>query len=551
VTADGALPSAVTRSPGGRWTTTHLSVVRWRSARELGGQGPPGLRRPPALSSTVLALLVAVTSVGCTADTDQVRAAAFEPRLAVDPECFGLDTGGLRTEDVTCATVTVPLRHDDPAAGTIDLAVAVLPGRQADEFVAPSLLLGGGPGGAMVEPFLTSLGRRMAYDVGPDLIVLDQRGVGLSEPALDCPELGELGLEADAAEDPSAALTALGACRERLHGAGIDLDAFDHLANARDIDLVRRALDQDLVDVRAVSYGTFLALLAANERPAGIRSLILDSPVDPSMTVHEEALASDEMARKLADRCGDETDCLTAVGDLEHAIEGTIARLANQSDQVTVIVGHKQLTVTVGPDRFAHQLFTFAYDPDDIALLPAAVHRAHEGDLGPLLRLTLQPDPGDGAGMGMHYAMMCSSTPKDLDAQLAASQDGSRRLVTPLWLTPHIQELCEVWEVDVTLDPGNIELDIAIPTLLVTGGLDLITPPEHGERVHASLPASQLLEIPAGVHGPLERLGPCGRRIAADFLRNPDAPVEATCALEHAVTFAPELPARFGGSASG
>jgi pimeloyl-ACP methyl ester carboxylesterase len=527
------------------------SLIRWRSALELGGQTASRRCRPAALSSTSLVLLVAVTLAGCTADTDRGRAAAFAPRLAVDRECFGLDTGGLRIEDVTCATVTVPLRHDDPAAGTIELAVAVLPGRHADEFDHPTLLLGGGPGEAMVEPFLTSFGLRMAYDVGPDLIVLDQRGVGLSDPALDCPELRELGHEADVAQDPTPVLAALGACRDRLRGEGIDLDAFDHLANAQDIDLVRRALDEELVDVRALSYGTFLALLAANERPEGIRTLILDSPVDPSWPLADEALATDRMVRRLADRCEDDTDCVTAVGDLEQAIDATLDRLADQPEQVTVILGHRPTTVTVGPERFAHQLITFAYEHEHIGLLPAAVHRAHEGDLAPLLRLTLHPEPGDGSGMGMQYSTMCSGTPEDLAAQFAASQDGSGWLVTPLWLTPFMQELCEVWDVEKTLDPAHIDLDIAIPTLIVTGGLDLVSPPEHGERVHAKLPASQLLEVPAGVHLPLVQLGPCGRRIAADFLRDPDAPVEVACAREKAVTFAHELPARFGSNTGG
>jgi pimeloyl-ACP methyl ester carboxylesterase len=537
-------------SPVGWWTTMLPSVVRWRAPRELGGQVALRRRRPAGLSKTGLALLVAVVSVGCMADADQVPA-ADEPRLAVDPECFGLDTGGLSTEDVTCATVTVPLRHDDPAAGTIELAAVVLPGRNADEFEHPTLLLGGGPGGAMVEAFLTSLGHRMAYDVGPDLIVLDQRGVGLSKPALDCPELRGLGLEADALEDPTAYLAALGACRDRLRGEDVDLRAFDHLANARDIDLVRRALGEDLVDVRGVSYGTFLALLAASGRPAGIRSLILDSPLDPSWPLAQQALAADRMVRQLADRCGVDTGCIAAVGDLEHAIEGTIARLADEPEQVTVIVGHQQLTVTVGPDRFAHRLFSFAYDDDSMALLPAAVHRAHDGDLGPLLRLTLDRQPADGLSMGVYYSMTCSGTPEDLGAQLAAAQDGVSRLVTPPWLTTYLQELCEVWDVEVTLDPGSVELDISVPALIVTGGLDLITPPEHGERLHASLPASQLLEVPAGVHAPLERLGPCGRRIAADFLRDPEALVESACARQNSVTFAPELPARFGGSTRG
>jgi hypothetical protein len=124
-----------------------------------------------------------------------------------DPECFGVDLGGLDPQAVRCGTVTVPLHHEDPGAGTIELAVAVLAGGDADRFDHPTLLLGGGPGMPMVETLLTSLRHRIAYDIGPDLIVLDQRGVGLSTPALDCPELDELGTRA--VEDPPTVLVAV------------------------------------------------------------------------------------------------------------------------------------------------------------------------------------------------------------------------------------------------------------------------------------------------------------------------------------------------------
>jgi hypothetical protein len=54
--------------------------------------------------------------------------------------------------------------------------------------------------------------------------------------------------------------------------------------------------------------------------------------------------------------------------------------------------------------------------------------------------------------------------------------------------------------------------------------------------------------VPDAVHTPLEGLGPCGRRIAADFLRDPGAPLDVACANESGFGFASELPSWLRGS---
>jgi pimeloyl-ACP methyl ester carboxylesterase len=494
-----------------------------------------------------LTVLGALLMAGCTPGADREVAVRFEPRFSADPDCFGLDIGRLKAEDVSCATVTVPLHHDEPEAGTIDLAVAMLAGRRAEEFDQPTLLLGGGPGLAVVEPFLTSPGPRMVLDVGPDLVVFDQRGIGLSRPALDCPELVDLELEWPWVDDPTAELAALAACRERLVADGVDLDAFSHRANARDVDLIRRALGVEQLDLLALSYGTLVALLAAAEHPEGVRTMILDAPVDPMASFVDDVLVADRMVREVAARCGRDAGCSAVVDDLEVAIEETLDRLAAAPEAVTITAGFQQLTVTVGPEAFTRTLFRLAYSSKDIALLPAAVARAHEGWLEPIVRLA---DPGpwpEELSAGMYLSMSCSGIPADLAAQLWQAERASGRLVNP-WGGAYQQRLCELWDVERSFDPEQVSLDVDIPTLVVAGGLDLITPPELAERVHASLPASTLLLVPDAVHTPLLGLGPCGRRIAADFLRDPEAPLDDACASESHFEFAPELPSWLRGS---
>lgn len=121
---------------------------------------------------------------------------------------------------------------DDPDGSTIQPAVTYLAGSDPGVSDNPLIVLGGGPGEVMVETFLTGPFARQLFDVGPDLIILDQRGVGSSRPSLVCDEIDDLDVQDSMAEDIDAALEATGACRDRLIDDGTDLNGFNHIANA-------------------------------------------------------------------------------------------------------------------------------------------------------------------------------------------------------------------------------------------------------------------------------------------------------------------------------
>ena len=88
--------------------------------------------------------------------------------------------------------LSVPERHASPHGQKIRLAFLRLKSTAADPG-PPIVYLAGGPGGsgiALAKGPRGSLFLRMR-EAG-DVIVLDQRGVGLSEPRLDCPWLTQL-----------------------------------------------------------------------------------------------------------------------------------------------------------------------------------------------------------------------------------------------------------------------------------------------------------------------------------------------------------------------
>lgn len=497
----------------------------------------------------MLGLLACLALVGCNAGDDD-QESAFDP----DPDCFGIEPVGLDGDEVECGTVEVPLHHDEPDGESIGVAAAVLAGPDdaaADE--SPMLVLGGGPGQVMVETFLSQPQLRQAFEVDRDLIVIDQRGVGASDPALECPELPALEAQDTAAADVEAALAALGECRERLAEDDIDLGAFHHLANAADVDVVRRALGYDQLNLRGGSYGTQVALLAAERSPETVRSVTLSSPVDPRENWVEGIPAG--FARAL-DRvsavCATDPACRGAVGDLDAAIAATVDRLADQPEEVTVQpLAGEEATITYTPSAFLSSLFVLFYQTELTSVLPAFVDHAADGDLEPLARLvaTLEHQLEGTVATGMQMSMICSgegalATPEDALADVDSPLVQQHWYPADLFGEP-IDAACQRWNVDHVYDPADTTLDNDVPTLIVTGGLDHVTPPRLGQQVHDALPTSHLVEVAGAAHQPLETLslpGPCGQQILGDFLDDPTSQPDASCADPVEPQMTPQLP---------
>ena len=103
-----------------------------------------------------------------------------------------------------------------------------------------------------------------------DLILFDQRGVGYSEPSLDCPEIVEASLanlESNLNDDEWLRIDsdARQVCHNRLIAEGIDLSAYNSCQCGGDLDDLRRALGYDVWNLLGISYGTRLALTAMRD----------------------------------------------------------------------------------------------------------------------------------------------------------------------------------------------------------------------------------------------------------------------------------------------
>ncbi len=190
-------------------------------------------------------------------------------------------------QPIECGDLSVPEDYSNPDGRQIRLHVAVIRSSSETPSPDPLFILYGGPGAYALDRIDSTVQRFSAVLAERDLILFDQRGVGYSQPSLNCPELDDFDLiviDEQLNHDQLLArrLDTYAACRDRLQAAGTSLPAYSASALAADVAGLRRALGVDHWHLYGVSYGARLALMIVRDYPDGLRTLVLDSayPVD-------------------------------------------------------------------------------------------------------------------------------------------------------------------------------------------------------------------------------------------------------------------------------
>jgi pimeloyl-ACP methyl ester carboxylesterase len=433
---------------------------------------------------------------------------------------------GVETE-ARCGTLARPLDPARPEGRQIELHVAVLPALARRPRADPVFFVPGGPGqGAIalagqVQRLLAPLARQR------DLVLVDPRGTGASAP-LDC------GTAPDALAGVDAQVEHLRACREALArapflGGADDLRHFNTAAKAADLDAVRRALGAAQVNVVAVSYGTRVALELMRQQPGAVRRAVLDGVVPPDMAL-PRAFALDAQAAldALFDACARDAACAGRHPRLAARWAQALARLPASvvlPDPLTGAAVEARITreTALGALRLA------LYSPLLGAALPWAIDEAAHGRWAALLGLARALAEGPGQprlAAGAHFSVICS---EDLSTTMTPAV--ARSPFDALAVV--YDRVCADWP-RAAPPPGFTTIATArAPVLLLSGGIDPVTPPRHGERVHAALGArARHAVVPQAGHGVLAL--PCVREAVAHFIteRDPERAlaVDADCA---------------------
>lgn len=467
---------------------------------------------------------------------------------SIEPD--GPADAGLRWETLTVehagteatfelGRLSVPEDRGRSDGARVELAFVRLPGTGGDPG-PPLVYLAGGPGQPatpMVRSAETVASLAPLRALG-DVILLDQRGTGLSRPSLFCPadrpphpELF-LGTEA-AARD---ARERFAACAAGLEARGIDLHAYDTAASADDLEDLRRALGAEKLRLLGFSYGTHLALAAVRRHGEGLDRVVLVGTEGPDHTWKLPGTADVQIA-KLGLLAAADPDVGRAAEELDRVLERALRRL--DADPLLVTVPGREgdeVKVPVGAWGFRRILLQDLGDTSDLPWLPALIHQVANGETGLLRWFVAKRYLQYSAGLpGMSLAMDCASwVSPEREALIRAQARESRfgNVANDLY-----EILCPVLGEAVRL-PDAFREPVAsdVPALLVSGTLDLNTPAFQAEEVRWALTRGHHLVVENAGHEDL-LTHPEVQRAIGEFLAR--GTIEATGAAGPPLDFVP------------
>jgi pimeloyl-ACP methyl ester carboxylesterase len=450
------------------------------------------------------------------------------------------------SETADCAYLTVPEDHANPAGPQIRMALAVVHSHSAAPLPDPVLFLNGGPGAAMLDSVPSAI-QDLHFQLilsTRDVIFFDPRGVGHSEPALNCPNFAAAipalaALDAGSPQHASLSGDLAAACRAQLDAAGLNVAAYTSAQTAADLTALRSALGLEQWNLFGVSYGTRLGLALLREDPAGARSAVLDSVYPVQANLYTDLLPNAERGfRAFFDGCAADLVCRLAYPDLEATFGRLVAQLEAEPAVVTVNVpgAPAPIEVRITAPLLLGGVFNALYSAYNTALVPGLIYDAAEGDFDFMAQLLAVGGLGvtDGTGVGLALAVQCGEDApfSSLNAIAAAraTLPPALRLVdahSPLG-GENAYRLCQRWGLGAP-DPVEAEPVVsAVPSLLLAGANDPITPPAWARAAAATLSASYVFEAPGVGHGVLGG-GDCPVGLIINFLNDPTHAPNSAC----------------------
>jgi pimeloyl-ACP methyl ester carboxylesterase len=409
--------------------------------------------------------------------------------------------------DAQCGTLTVPEDRSNPGGRQIELNLAVIPAIQRNPEPDPLFLLAGGPGQSAVETFPAMIGMMFNIHEERDIVLVDQRGTGKSNP-LRCldPE--------DESLDNEEALEKLKSCPETLDA---DLRFYNTEIAMTDLDAVRSALGYETINIYGASYGTRAALTYLRMFPEHVRTITLDAVVDPGFVMLMDAAQDGQSALdSFFARCEADKECNAAFPNLQSEFDGLLDRLEESAVDITIPhpVTNKPFELTVTREMLTNMVFNTLYVPDLVATLPLSIQEAYTNEnYIPLISAAFLVNAG--LYDGMFYAVTCTE-----DAPLISADESAKRSEESIFgdRTTDFVETCSTWPKG-TVSPEFREPIVSdVPVLILSGDVDPITPPIHADKVAEGLTNEIHLIFRGMGHGNLANR--CTSNLFEDFIES-------------------------------
>lgn len=413
-----------------------------------------------------------------------------------------------------CGRISVRENRDDGHSRELQLHVAVIPALRLTPEPDPLFIISGGPGQSASDLYLTVSPAFARIRRDRDIVLVDQRGTGRSNQ-LDCP----LPDDADFTQfEPQNTRPLVEACLAELPG---DPRYYTTSVAVRDLEDVRAAGGYESINLYGASYGTRVAQHYMRRYPKRVRTAILDGVVPAQLALGPDIALDAQRALDAAfDRCAGNERCAEQFPQIAQQFRALLGRLRKEPVTVSIpdpVTGEPADT-RLDEARLVGAVRLLSYSDEMTSTLPLLIHEAQSlreprGLAAQYLMARRAMDAQ--IAEGMHFAVVCSEDAPRWDSQRVSSEELARTYMGTM-LMDVMRAVCEQWPRGPVDRDFSLPLRNDVPTLLLSGANDPVTPPQYGEQVLRGLSAAKHLVLDGQGHGQLA-IG-CVPRLMAHFI---------------------------------
>jgi pimeloyl-ACP methyl ester carboxylesterase len=505
-------------------------------------RGRRGDQRPPVVSvrvgsPAVLGCVLVITSVACTLDDHVQRHEASFEVVPCPPE-----VSVVSVTPISCGYVTVPEDRSEPGGRSVRIFVFRIPPHGAA--TGPPVLYVGGEIGFSFD--YTNVNDVAETLPGHELIAIELRGTGHSEPNLSCPEVEAVSGRArtepiDDAGMRATFLEAVASCRARISAQGIDPGDFDIPALGADILDVVGALGLGNWEILSKGSTSRAVFEAMRSNPSGLQGVVLYNPefpdTDPFVQAFESTRAS---LAHLADMCNADPRCRRRFPSVQTDAQLAIDRL--QASPVQVRSGGAAVLMDGAALLRSLRERTSSMSTELPNELPATITAiAHDADITRTLTHLAAQDAASqtycsgylptcplNLNQGAYYSVLCRDEEPFVDVgSLTRLAAGDRSWSADYVESPYL-DVCNAWDVQ----PGSGEVTQPIisdvPVFIESGAFSPFMSPG---AIRGGI--TGLTDVSVGVStvhndgGFFDRPHCPDKRLS--FLNDPQAPIDSTC----------------------
>lgn len=424
------------------------------------------------------------------------------------------------SDRMLCGSIRQPLDAASPSQGaSIDIHFAVLPAINPLHPQEAVLAFAGGPGQSAFDAAATfAYALRYARE-SRDILLIDQRGTGKSG-LLHCDGLdltSQFALDENSLDMVEMTRSETELCRDKLQ---VDLSHYTTVAAAADFEAVRLALGYQHLHLYGGSYGTRMAQEYMRQYPNAVLTATLDGVVPFNQSFGAMGAASDASLEAVYAYCDASPECQQQFPAARAQLQQLQQTLTQRTISTTVRHPRTFELIELKLTRAKlQQALRFAlYRNSTRAMLPLVIDQASKGDYGALIGLMLAQDFASDLSVGVNFAVVCGEDRPFWTAQSQA--EFTQSYLGQSWLQG-AETSCNVWQVKPVAADYTAPLQTDTPVLLLSGGLDPVTPPGWAELAMAKMRNARHLIAPHATH--IVASQTCAPKLISQFINQQSA----------------------------